>query len=202
LHVVHNFWPVPRQQGKGQDILCASYEGVHLLSQETGKWRLTRLGAGNQENPKESRGSSEIKMGKLKNGKKFLATIEPWHGFQVVVYTEPAAKGQLWERHVLDAELRWGHAVWTADLDGDGSDELVIGVRDDLDQKDHRRGVRIYKALDEQGAQWGRHILENGGIAVEDLSIGDLDGDGRLDIVAVGRQTHNIRIYWNEGMKK
>ena len=26
----------------------------------------------------------------------------------------------------------------------------------------------------------------------------DLDGDGRLDIVAVGRQTHNVRIYWNE----
>ena len=202
LHVVHNFWPVPRRQGKGQDILCASYEGVHLLSQETGKWRLTRLGAGNQENPKGSRGSSEIKIGKLKSGKKFLATIEPWHGFQVVVYTEPAAKGQLWERHVLDAELRWGHAVWTADLDGDGSDELVIGVRDDLDQKDHRRGVRIYKALDERGAQWTRHILENGGIAVEDLTIGDLDGDGRLDIVAVGRRTHNIRIYWNEGMKK
>jgi hypothetical protein len=202
LHVVHNFWPVPRQGAKGQDILCASYEGVHLLSRETGKWRLARLGAGNQEKPKESRGSSEIKMGKLKNGKKFLATIEPWHGFQVVVYTEPAAKGQLWERHVLDAELRWGHAVWTADLDGDGSDELVIGVRDDLDQKDHRRGVRIYKALDKHGAQWGRHILENGGIAVEDLTIGDLDGDGRLDIVAVGRQTHNIRIYWNEGMKK
>jgi hypothetical protein len=27
----------------------------------------------------------------------------------------------------------------------------------------------------------------------------DLDGDGRIDIVAVGRQTHNGRIYWNLG---
>ena len=85
---------------------------------------------------------------------------------------------------------------------GDGSDELIIGVRDDLDQKDHRRGVRIYKALDDKGAKWARHILDDGGGAVEDLTIGDLDGDGRIDIIAVGRATKNIRIYWNEGGKK
>jgi hypothetical protein len=202
LHVVHNLWPVPRAAGKGQDILCASYEGVSLLSPLAGKWHRTHLGAGNQDNLKSNRGSSEIKQGKLKSGKKFLATIEPWHGFQVVVYTEPQAKGQLWDRHVLDAELKWGHGVWTADLDGDGSDELIIGVRDDLDQQDHRRGVRLYKALDDKGARWSRHILDNGGVAVEDITAGDLNGDGRIDLVAVGRQTHNIRIYWNEGAKK
>ncbi len=202
LHVVHNLWPIPRQAGKGQDILCASYEGISLLSPTGGKWQLTHLGTGNQENPQSSRGTSEIKQGKLKNGRRFLAAIEPWHGNQVVVYTEPAGQNKLWERHVVDADLKWGHGVWTADLDGDGSDELIIGVRDDLDQKDRRRGVRLYRALDEAGARWGRHILDSGGVAVEDLVAGDLDGDGRADIIAVGRATHNIRIYWNEGIKK
>jgi hypothetical protein len=89
--------------------------------------------------------------------------------------------------------------VWCADLDGDGNDELIVGVRDNLNDKpDQRRGVRIYKAVDESGSKWARHIVEDGGVAVEDLSVADLDGDGRLDLVAVGRQTHNIRIYWNE----
>src|SRR5205814_5696157 len=114
-----------------QDILCASYEGVSLLSPLTGKWQRMHLGAGNQENLKSNRGASEIKQGKLKSGKKFIATIEPWHGDQVVVYTEPAKQGNLWDRHVIDDKLRWGHAVSCADLDGDGSDELIIGVRDD-----------------------------------------------------------------------
>ena len=42
-------------------------------------------------------------------------------------------------------------------------------------------------------------ILENGGVAVEDLVAADLDGDGKIDIIAVGRATGNCRIYWNQG---
>jgi hypothetical protein len=204
LHVMHNFWPVPSLTGKGQDILTASYEGVNLVTRDAdGKWTRRHLGTGDQSNPKGKRGASEIKLGKLKSGRKVIATIEPWHGDHVVVYTEPADPKGLWDRHVIDSKLRWGHAVSFADLDGDGGDELIIGVRDDLSkQPGERRGVRIYKALDERGTRWARHIVEDGGVAVEDLAVADLDGDGRPDIVAVGRQTGNARIYWNRGLGK
>jgi len=205
LHAAHNFQPIPAAKGKGMDVLCASYEGVNLLSLLDGKWTRKHIGAGNQANLKSNRGASEIKQGKLKNGKKFIATIEPWHGNQVVVYTEPAdASQQLWDRHVVDEQLRWGHAVWCADLDGDGDEELIIGVRDNPTAKDEfkeQRGVRLYKATDGKGAKWERTILENGGVAVEDLAAGDLNGDGKIDLVAVGRQTFNARIYWNQGTK-
>jgi hypothetical protein len=196
MHVVHNFMPIAGL-GKIPSILTASYEGVSLLAAKDGKWQRTHLGVGNQDNPKSNRGSSEIKQGHLKNGKKFIATIEPWHGNQVVVYTEPGAAGALWDRHVIDDELKWGHAVSIADLDGDGSDELVIGVRDDGGKV--RRGVRVYRATDDIGSKWSRQIVDDGGVAVEDLACIDLDGDGKIDIVAVGRQTHNARIYWNKG---
>jgi hypothetical protein len=36
---------------------------------------------------------------------------------------------------------------------------------------------------------------------VEDLTAADLDGDGRIDLIAVGRKTKNLRVYWNEGKK-
>jgi hypothetical protein len=204
LHVVHNFWPVPAANGKGMDVLTASYDGVHLLSRDSsGRWVRRQIGEGNQANPKSNRGASEIKQGRLKNGSPYIATIEPWHGNQVVVYTPPVDPAQkLWDRHVLDDRLKWGHAVWCADLDGDGDEELIIGVRDDLSKKPQERcGVRIYKAIDGKGAKWVRHLVDEGGVAVEDLAAADLDGDGRIDLVAAGRATHNLRIYWNEGLK-
>lgn len=198
LHVVHNFAGVPSRRGKGVDVLTASYEGVHLLRWD-GQWRRSHLGTGNQENPRSNRGASEIKQGQLKNGKRVIATIEPWHGHQVVVYTEPEGGGDgLWDRHVIDERLKWGHAVWFADLDGDGDEELIIGVRDDLSNRlGERRGVRTYKATDKKGSKWARHDVDPGGVAVEDLAAADLDGDGRIDLVAVGRATRNVRVYWN-----
>jgi hypothetical protein len=205
LHVAHNFWPTPAVSGKGLDVLVASYEGVTRLERQTdGKWTPRHIGVGNQANPKSNRGASEIKQGKLKAGP-VIATIEPWHGTQVVVYTPPSNASQpMWDRRVLDEQLRWGHGVWFADLDGDGGDELIIGVRDNPAKGDtftEQRGVRIYKAQDDKGAKWARQIIENGGVAVEDLAADDLDGDGKVDIVAVGRATGNARIYWNLGKK-
>jgi hypothetical protein len=206
LHVTHNFWPVFAPANVPPRILVTAYEGVYSLRNEGGKWTATKLGEGNQANPKGNRGASEIKEGRAGSGRTgpVIATIEPWHGNQVVTYTPPKAGEKLWERHVIDEQLRWGHAVWFADLDGDGADELIIGVRDDPNPKagdtfKERRGVRIYKCTDGKGAKWERMILEDGGVAVEDLTAADLDGDGKIDIIAVGRQTGNARIYWNQG---
>jgi hypothetical protein len=204
LHVTHNFWPTDMDHDGKLDILVASFEGVNLLKRNSGgRWARTLIGEGNQKTS-PSRGASEIKHGRLASGADYLATIEPWHGFQAVVYTRPTSAAAnpggeqpLWPRQVLDEELKWGHAVWCADLDGDGDEELVIGVRDTKD-KANPCGLRIYDPANAQGTAWTRHVFDPSGVAIEDLAVGDLDGDGKPDIVAVGRQTKNVRIYWNE----
>lgn len=215
LHVVHNFWPYTPKGAKGPlSILTASYEGYSaILLDPSGKTRTKLVHEGNQANPKSNRGSSEIRDGyflKPEPGGKWggthgavVATIEPWHGTQVVVYPKTTADGPP-TRVVVDDKLRWGHAVAFADLDGDGIDELVIGVRDDPNPKlgdkfTERRGVRIYKPTDGTGTKWDRLIIDDGGVAVEDLVVEDLNGDGKPDIIAVGRATGNCRIYWNKG---
>ena len=205
LHVMHNIWPLPMQRRHGQFILAASYEGVSLVTPGTDGWHSERIAAGDQTNPKGSRGSSEIKSGNLNGDWSYVATIEPWHGNQVVTYLRPSGEGipgLIWQRQVIDDHLRWGHAVWCADLDGDKDDELIIGVRDNPAKGDtftEKCGVRIYKATDGVGKKWARHIIDDGGVAVEDLTVADLNGDGKPDIIAVGRGTHNARIYWNQG---
>jgi hypothetical protein len=184
------------------DLLVVSFEGVTLLEQaKSGAWQSTRIGVGNQESS-ASRGASEIKRGGLANGEDYIATIEPWHGHQVVVYTRPnsprpTSGDWLWTRHVLDDDLLWGHAVWCANLDGDADEELIIGVRDDKSDT-ARRGLRLYDPEDAASGRWRRYVVDPGSVAIEDLAAADLNGDGRTDIVAVGRQTHNVKIYWNE----
>jgi aldos-2-ulose dehydratase/isomerase family protein/VCBS repeat protein len=193
LHVVHNLWPVQWDTDPAEEILLASFEGVHLLDRGSGgKWGRTKLGDGNQA-ARPNRGSSEIKTGMLPNGRRYLATIEPWHGNQVVIYSGGA--GGAWERRVLDETLREGHGVWCADVDGRNGDELLIGWRGP--DARGKVGVAAYVAQDPAGEKWEKQAIDEGGMACEDLSAGDLDGDGRVDLVASGRATHNLKIYWN-----
>lgn len=202
LHVCHNFWPVAGPKpGSANDIYITAYEGSFRLRADRSKWSAEKLGAGNQANLKSNRGGSEIKLGTLKNHKQYIATIEPWHGNEVVVYPTDSRKDGLLTRVVVDDHLRWGHGVWCADLDNDGDEELIIGVRDmpaPTDKFTEKWGVRIYKAVDESRTKWARQIIDEG-VAVEDLTAADLNGDGRIDIVAVGRKTKNARILWNQG---
>lgn len=103
---------------------------------------------------------------------------------------------ELSTRYVLDDQLAWGHAIACANLDDDADEELIVGVRDDQTDQ-HRRGVRIYDPSGSDVGTWSRQLVDPGGVAVEDLTVADLDGDGRNDIIAVGRQTQNVKIYWN-----
>jgi hypothetical protein len=204
LHTTHNLQLIDFDGDGKDDIVIAGWEGVFVLKRDaSGRWSKTRIASGD-ENGEPSKGSSEVKVGRLADGRRYIATIEPWHGYQVVVYTPPASGQGLWDRHVIDEPVQWGHAVWCADLDGDGGDELIIGQRDrskDPSRKPAGPGVFVY--VPQPGSPsapltFTRRVIDDGGIGCEDLIAADLNADGRPDILAGGRSTHNVKIYWNQ----
>lgn len=201
LHVIHNFDVVDIEGHGATNLLLASFEGVTRIGYKphldhTQAWRNDRIGLGDQSQPDKNRGASEVRLGRLKDKQPIIATIEPWHGDQVVIYRPDGTDlSKPWKRTVIDKDLKWGHALAWADLDGDGQDELIVGVRDSLSPKD-QCGVRIYR-LQPDGS-WISERLDPGGVAVEDMVVADLNGDSKPDIIAVGRATVNVRIYWNE----
>jgi hypothetical protein len=139
-------------------------------------------------------GSSDVAVGRTSrassggNDSYFVAAIEPWHGNQVVIY-RPAASGSL-TRRVIDTAVVDGHTLVTADLDGDGADEVIVG------QRGGSRSVWIYTAS-ANGTDWARTTLDEGRMAAAGCTAVDLNGDSRIDIVCIGTATANLKWYEN-----
>ncbi|MFM8282015.1 MAG: FG-GAP repeat domain-containing protein [Planctomycetaceae bacterium] len=195
LNRMHNHTHADVDGDGHTDTLTASREGVHLI--RGGAAAREQLSPGIPGSAPDSDGAGEIRLGRRADGTPFFVTVEPMHGTAVAV-CHPSAGGVLarWERVVIDRGYARGHALATADLDGDGGDEIVFGSSDPSAVAGHGPTVAVYRA-DATGRRWDRTVLDAGGVAVEDVAVGDLTGDGRPDIVAVGRATHNVKLYVN-----
>jgi hypothetical protein len=171
------------------EVLSADNLGVALFDREPGprgSWSPRELVTG-APGSAPKRGASEVHVGRLADGSRFLVTVEPWHGTQVAIYRadrsgSPAGPEVFGPRTVIDDNLQDGHALWVADVDGDGDDEVFAGFRG--------AGTSVL-AYDFDGRTWKRTVLDPA-TASQDLRGGDLDGDGTPDFVTIGGRSHNV----------
>ncbi|HMF75045.1 MAG TPA: VCBS repeat-containing protein [Bryobacteraceae bacterium] len=169
----------------GRDaILIGSFLGVHLYRfGRDGNWTRTEISKGSEE-PWPKSGTSDISVGFL-GKERFLAAIEPWHGNEAVVYRNQAGS---WRREVIDDTLLDAHTIEAVDLNHDGNDEIVAGMRG------KPYAVYIYNW---DGSQWKRQPLEQGEVSAASCAVADLDADGYSDISCIGGATHNLVVYWD-----
>ncbi|MDG2253517.1 MAG: VCBS repeat-containing protein [Opitutaceae bacterium] len=186
LHKTHNFDLFQGSSNTGESLVIAGDEGLVLARQVDGKWK-------SRKSESLSNGAGEIRLGKLSiNGApQTVATIEPMHGNNVVCYER---NGENWKRTVLDDSLNQGHALAVADVLGTGTLQVVAGWRNRDSRK--RVGIRLYEPGSNE--KWTTHVVDDDAMAAEDIKVSDLDGDGDLDLVASGRSTKNVIIYWNQ----
>jgi hypothetical protein len=179
LHVVD--W-----DGKGREaLLSASFLGIHLHRYNNGKWLRTRLTPGNPE-PWPKNGSSDVAVLRTKGGRQ-LAAIEPWHGNQVVIYR---GKGDTWDnRTVIDDTITDGHTLVSADLDGDGVDEVIAGYRG------AGGGVNVYRL---ENDRWTKSVLSQKSVAAG-CAVADLNNDKRPDVACLG--SPDLKWYENQPAK-
>jgi hypothetical protein len=79
---------------------------------------------------------------------------------------------------------------------GVGQDQIVAGWREPNGEK--KVGVKIYVPSGDATSPWNSYWIDDNTMACEDIRLADLNGDGKIDIIAAGRATHNLKIYWNK----
>ena len=198
MHATHNLDIVPTGPNEPESFLLCGKEGVVRLSPSTDGWQQQWI-THHPADSKELKGAGEVRWGVFANGSPYVATIEPMHGNQLCLYVPPAEgpKSREWNRTVLDDTLIDGHALACHDVLGLRNRQIVVGWRA-MTQIGARVGIKIFSTSKEDGTEWQQSLIDDNGISCEDAVVGDLDGDGDLDIVGAGRRTKNLKIYWNK----
>jgi hypothetical protein len=205
LHMTHNFTRLTVANRAaatlGDSLLLGGKEGFVTLRPDKGGWAAETPSFAGDKPP----GVGEIRVGTLAAGTQFVTTVEPMHGNALAVYL-PVKKeggGLALSRRVLTDKLVDGHAIACGNLLGGlanltASDQIVLGWRGRPGVEGSPFGLALWAPLDAAGEKWRETVIDPDGMACEDLQLADLDGDGKLDIIAAGRATKNVKIYFNQ----
>lgn len=180
MHMTHNMDVV--EQGGREALWIGGKEGAFMFVPSADKW--------------EARGDSELMIkdhgfGEIRRHDKWLAGIQPLHGNMLALYDGGG------KRKLLTDSLQQGHALaWGNFNPSSDVSQIVVGWRNKNEKKEI--GIKLFKPKDPDWKSWEISWIDKDGMACEDLKVADLNKDGKPDIVAAGRSTKNLKVYWNK----
>jgi hypothetical protein len=129
------------------------------------------------------------------------------HKHGIFWYEQVRKDGQTsWKQHLIDDSWSQAHSLALADIDGDGTPDLVTGKRfmahngSDPDEFG-KLGVYWYKLRRGPAPQWTRQVIsyDQGIGSGVNLCAVDLDADGDIDVVVTGKWGGPV---WFENKRK
>lgn len=118
---------------------------------------------------------------------RFVATLAA-DARQLIVFRPDPEAGPSWRREIIDDSLVSAAVMEVADLNRDSVDEIIVG---------DANGVTVFYYQAEQ-QRWRRYSVD-GGIAIADIQIRDLTGNGFPDIVTAPAETGPVMLFQNRG---
>ncbi len=117
-----------------------------------------------------------------RDGRLEILTAERFPGqperYALVWLKRGARSEDIWTKFVIDPHFEGGpHDIVVGDVDGDGKSEMVA-----ISCYSETPGIFLYKPGKDITQPWTKSAVQEG-IFTEGLNLGDLDGDGKLEIV-------------------
>ena len=146
----------------------------------------------------------EMRMGRVASRNTHaLTAIEPHEANLVTIYT-PSLTDSLFEhdkirRKVVDRRMVGGNGLAMADFLGIGRDQIVVGSR--KTSEDNSFGIKFFVPFNQYWEAIDSYWIDRNGMDCENLTVADMDGDGKLDIIASGGSTRDLKIYWNRAVQ-
>ncbi len=97
-----------------------------------------------------------------------------------------------WTRRVIDDSFVAARSVAVGDLDGDGAPD-ILGASYDGGE------VAWWRNLGGSPPAWGRHAIDDAYSFPHEVHAADVDGDGRLDVLAASSTLNRITLWRNQG---
>lgn len=95
-----------------------------------------------------------------------------------------------WKKHSICDHLPQAFEAFAADLDGDGNVEVVVTAWGEPG------GLFLFKHDGDPRGPWRKQVLKDGWVRANQVILADLDGDGRLDILAQAERGSNELRWW------
>jgi len=115
---------------------------------------------------------------------------------QVVWYENDGSPAEgPWKKHIIHSSFHWGIEAVAADLDGDGDvDAVATSWRSP-------NGLAWFENHGDPRGSWTMHVLRKDWISANQVLVGDLNGDGRPDILAADEASGEVHWWRNRGRK-
>jgi len=139
----------------------------------------------------DSMASSRVAVGPLKEGGRVEVVLRPGESDGPLKWYEWT--GSTWQGRTLLASVTHGHSLQTGDIDGDGHLDILVGEMGQwsgLSSPADNPEAKVWVFYGDGGGNFTPQVVSPGQ-GVHEAALGDLDGDGDLDILGKPFR-HNI----------
>ena len=111
---------------------------------------------------------------------------------QVTWYENDGGSNPSFKATIIDTEATGAQDVHVEDMDGDGDFDVVVATQDD-------DSVDWYENVGDSNQNWKKNHITDEVNATNGIFVGDMDGDGDMDILSASQDDGRIAWYDNSG---